>query len=78
MVFFKLRWKHSVPDDSNKFNIMTVPEKELDAETVPDAGYYKEQAIECIQRGELKGAVLLLTTALNINFSQKRYSPELS
>lgn len=39
--------------------------EEMDSEKVPDVGYYKEQAIQCIKRGELKAAALFLTTAIH-------------
>lgn len=42
-----------------------LPGPEMDSEKMPDAGYYKEQAIQCIRRGELREAALFLTTAIH-------------
>lgn len=37
----------------------------MDAEKVPDVQYYKEQAIQCLKRGEFREAALFLTTAIH-------------
>lgn len=38
---------------------------EVDPEKVPDVAYYREQAVQCLKRGEFKEAALFLTTAIS-------------
>lgn len=37
----------------------------MDPEKVPGVEYYKEQAVQCLKRGEYREAVLFLTTAIH-------------